>query len=323
MAAQGDEECSVRDVPILCNSADWEQDGKHCSICRKKIGKHVLHPRHHCRICGRCVCASCSPSSVNLEGKQHRACNLCTNKLEKATRFQRALVLIGDSLYSLAGSGAEVTATSSNGASSSADHADQSTFQCSTPTTPPPSNLGDTSGIMCSPSASHTTASHTMCSPTGSERLPSNHGAQFLSEVSTQAPSPGGTRSPPADAVLYCTAAVEKVRAKLAAIEARATTAEAAVQHKSPPPNLEPCAKWEPNIAECRICFGQFCVRRWTHHCRLCGRCVCGDCSPHRVELPDQRGLQRACRDCVVRNPLPDEDPLFATDQSPHAAWRI
>lgn len=36
------------------------------------------------------------------------------------------------------------------------------------------------------------------------------------------------------------------------------------------------------------------------HHCRTCGRCVCGACSPSSVQLEGQKGLQRVCSPCIA-----------------------
>lgn len=69
---------------------------------------------------------------------------------------------------------------------------------------------------------------------------------------------------------------------------------------------------WEPDTATnaCRICnlsFSRAFPIRWRHHCRLCGRNVCDDCSPHKVVLlhpirrPDSQaevGSVRLCTRC-------------------------
>jgi hypothetical protein len=70
--------------------------------------------------------------------------------------------------------------------------------------------------------------------------------------------------------------------------------------------------EWEPDTATnaCRVCNNDFSRAfpvRWRHHCRLCGRNVCDDCSPNKVRLmfPVQRpgsarenGLVRVCTPC-------------------------
>ncbi|CAJ1438422.1 unnamed protein product [Effrenium voratum] len=57
----------------------WDEDAASCAICNTLLGRRRLRPRHHCRICGRCVCASCSPSMVAMPGCKdlQRACSPC------------------------------------------------------------------------------------------------------------------------------------------------------------------------------------------------------------------------------------------------------
>lgn len=71
-------------------------------------------------------------------------------------------------------------------------------------------------------------------------------------------------------------------------------------------------ATWQPDTANCARCnqaFSRINPVRWRHHCRLCGGCVCDDCSPDRVRLkyPVQRpgsaretGVVRVCHACYL-----------------------
>lgn len=56
---------------------DWEEDKPACSICTARFG--LLNRRHHCRMCGKCVCEACSPNRVQLvEGRSSkRVCLPC------------------------------------------------------------------------------------------------------------------------------------------------------------------------------------------------------------------------------------------------------
>mmetsp|Transcript_88126 Transcript_88126/g.247871 ORF Transcript_88126/g.247871 Transcript_88126/m.247871 type:complete len:362 (+) Transcript_88126:85-1170(+) len=58
---------------------DWERNAKTCSACGKSLGKRKLALRHHCRVCGKCVCGACSPSFVQLEDwpAPQRTCTPC------------------------------------------------------------------------------------------------------------------------------------------------------------------------------------------------------------------------------------------------------
>ncbi|WP_188795046.1 FYVE zinc finger domain-containing protein [Dyella nitratireducens] len=71
-------------------------------------------------------------------------------------------------------------------------------------------------------------------------------------------------------------------------------------------------AAWQADTPRCARCNEEFSRAfpvRWRHHCRLCGSCVCDDCSPDRVRLryPVQRpgdareaGAVRVCHQCYV-----------------------
>ncbi|KAI9728503.1 MAG: hypothetical protein M1834_007641 [Cirrosporium novae-zelandiae] len=48
--------------------------------------------------------------------------------------------------------------------------------------------------------------------------------------------------------------------------------------------------RWQPDneVSSCPICGVQFTFFNRKHHCRKCGRVVCGNCSPHRITIPKQ-----------------------------------
>jgi hypothetical protein len=55
--------------------------------------------------------------------------------------------------------------------------------------------------------------------------------------------------------------------------------------------------RWEVNSPECGVCSKSFGVTRTAHHCRYCGKCVCGECSP---DVRTLSGLlpERVCTPC-------------------------
>lgn len=59
--------------------AEWEVNTAHCGICNAALGKRNLRRRHHCRVCGRCICSTCSPNFVELPSMRgsQRVCILC------------------------------------------------------------------------------------------------------------------------------------------------------------------------------------------------------------------------------------------------------
>ncbi|KAI4719342.1 FYVE-domain-containing protein [Aureobasidium sp. EXF-10727] len=48
--------------------------------------------------------------------------------------------------------------------------------------------------------------------------------------------------------------------------------------------------RWQPDgeLSACSICGNAFTFLNRRHHCRRCGRLVCGPCSPHRITIPRQ-----------------------------------
>mmetsp|Transcript_1802 Transcript_1802/g.3482 ORF Transcript_1802/g.3482 Transcript_1802/m.3482 type:complete len:669 (-) Transcript_1802:1325-3331(-) len=61
---------------------------------------------------------------------------------------------------------------------------------------------------------------------------------------------------------------------------------------------------WSPNTEQCERCSTYFGILGSRHHCRRCGRCVCGKCSTHRVDL--------TCSRFPGRDPSPAPDGLRA-----------
>mmetsp|Transcript_8908 Transcript_8908/g.22250 ORF Transcript_8908/g.22250 Transcript_8908/m.22250 type:complete len:325 (-) Transcript_8908:32-1006(-) len=86
---------------------DWAENAGHCSVCTLALGKRRLRPRHHCRICGRSVCAKCSKSTVQLEGwkRPERACTPCAAVSLEAPALRNRLALLEDRLRSLSHDG--------------------------------------------------------------------------------------------------------------------------------------------------------------------------------------------------------------------------
>jgi hypothetical protein len=61
------------------SAAKWAPNASTCAVCDAALGKRHFRSRHHCRSCGECVCAACSPHSIvlqNMSGLQ-RVCTPC------------------------------------------------------------------------------------------------------------------------------------------------------------------------------------------------------------------------------------------------------
>jgi len=85
---------SVLGSEAVLSGIEWEGDRDICSICQKKIGKRHMSRRHHCRLCGKCVCSACSPNSVQIDGvsKPQRVCTGCGDS-ERLAAAQGAAAL--------------------------------------------------------------------------------------------------------------------------------------------------------------------------------------------------------------------------------------
>ncbi|KAI1259283.1 FYVE zinc finger-domain-containing protein [Xylariaceae sp. FL1019] len=63
---------------------------------------------------------------------------------------------------------------------------------------------------------------------------------------------------------------------------------------------------WQPDqaVANCPICNVQFGMITRKHHCRKCGRVVCGQCSPHRICIPHQYIVRAPWEHAASRQPM-------------------
>lgn len=97
---------------------EWEADTSNCSICSAQLGKRFLKPRHHCRLCKRCVCSACSPNSLllpGIEGKgPQRVCTPCVADASTVPSVRLRLAQLASSMR-------ELQRSKSGSSSSSAD----------------------------------------------------------------------------------------------------------------------------------------------------------------------------------------------------------
>lgn len=65
-------------------------------------------------------------------------------------------------------------------------------------------------------------------------------------------------------------------------------------------------AVWVPDSVsnQCMLCKQKFSAFVRKHHCRMCGRIVCSQCSPHKADIAQLSGAkpsgktERVCRQC-------------------------
>jgi len=57
-------------VPVEAVDVRWAPNSQNCALCSTAFNLFVR--RHHCRSCGQCICAKCSPFRVALESRVQR-----------------------------------------------------------------------------------------------------------------------------------------------------------------------------------------------------------------------------------------------------------
>lgn len=80
----GSKQSANSDVPVLASPAVWQPDKstQFCPLCQVEFG--MFTRRHHCRLCGKLCCDSCSPHRVSARNSEAktvergvRACSKC------------------------------------------------------------------------------------------------------------------------------------------------------------------------------------------------------------------------------------------------------
>merc|ERR1712032_292237 len=92
-AADGMLGCKKKEIPEMIDSIDdvetislldplgeWEPNVAACSLCAEEFTLTLR--RHHCRQCGRCICASCSPYRLHLQAPRAAGSNTWHQKID-------------------------------------------------------------------------------------------------------------------------------------------------------------------------------------------------------------------------------------------------
>jgi len=70
---------------------------------------------------------------------------------------------------------------------------------------------------------------------------------------------------------------------------------------------------WIPDngVSMCQLCASTFKMLRRRHHCRICGKVVCGACSGHTLPIAyDNNNPGRVCVSCYTTvRPMDDPEP--------------
>eukprot|EP00930_Biecheleria_cincta_P016058 TRINITY_DN13187_c0_g1_i1.p1 TRINITY_DN13187_c0_g1~~TRINITY_DN13187_c0_g1_i1.p1 ORF type:complete len:392 (-),score=53.56 TRINITY_DN13187_c0_g1_i1:460-1506(-) len=282
---------TARDDPVSPDSSSEQGDADDvCACCQDALGKRRLNPRHHCRVCQKPVCGPCSPALVPVEGIKGmaRCCLVCAVNATKAAEIKRRLLRLHACLCDFGGdtSKASMTAPDVQTALSRCEQCVSSDglFAAVRETEAKAKSLK---------SASFSLGRH-LHGDIGSKDLPAD-AEECTFEQATQ----------------FCEEALAKLQEKpdqsgaissfVSALYNR-TLASSLSPVTSPGPSSFVCApsNWAQDT-KCWVCQALLGKRRLKprHHCRLCGKTVCGACSPNFVKMPYFEKAQRACSRCV------------------------
>jgi len=78
----------TRMLESVISPPEWAADhmANNCQMCRKQFGRLQFTRKHHCRMCGRIVCSTCSDQKRSIPklgvDEQVRLCNVCTEVVD-------------------------------------------------------------------------------------------------------------------------------------------------------------------------------------------------------------------------------------------------
>jgi len=315
---------------------DWEDDRWQCSLCGCRVGKMT---RHHCRLCGRCVCSSCSPSSVRLDrnARGRRACNPCVAAAQMVPWAKTRVQQLAWRLLDLAGDEALVEE-----ATASSQSLESIILRCEAAFDPLEDRL-----VSAMSRAGHAEAAAALEAHARQEmQVELDCTREFLTVIARQlkfasaasgdalaempevegmrcfATAAGSSRAV-ADAASNCEASANLLITSFKSVMLALNDALGTDSVSQAPlptfgpfggngscfevegiPDLKPLRPSDWELARtCHACkknVGKRYLRR-RHHCRLCGRSVCSKCSPSSIQFEAVQLPQRVCQPCVVK----------------------
>eukprot|EP00927_Polykrikos_kofoidii_P049394 TRINITY_DN43457_c0_g1_i1.p1 TRINITY_DN43457_c0_g1~~TRINITY_DN43457_c0_g1_i1.p1 ORF type:complete len:399 (-),score=70.42 TRINITY_DN43457_c0_g1_i1:76-1194(-) len=307
-------------------SDNWEVDSSSCAICAEKIGRLT---RHHCRVCGRCVCAPCSPSSLVLAGSKRpqRACTPCVAGVETSFTLKFRLARLHSRFATLAGLD-ELAAQEPLSL-------EEAAALCEAVVGPIESTLNDaeaqTEKLQVVLDKTQTLAEKATADLEAERAARAEAEAQVTKNIlalgekmhAAQSsrwptlawkPKPTKYDGSPQDALYYCDLALESIKQALEKGKSNSSRAPSVDSRRGsvasdPAPEEESRVgrrpSWEGDSTSCSLCSARIGKRffRRRHHCRRCGRCVCSACSPALMPVEGHRQPQRACIWCLGNSP--------------------
>mmetsp|Transcript_89039 Transcript_89039/g.195066 ORF Transcript_89039/g.195066 Transcript_89039/m.195066 type:complete len:439 (-) Transcript_89039:60-1376(-) len=313
-------ECSDDTTASGLGYANWDMNATNCAECQTRL---MMGRRHHCRFCGRSVCGNCSKTNIVIDTGRpsQRCCARCATNVVVAPGVVERLHKLSSRLREQIGS---------QEAPQAPEGLSDGTWQCEAAATA----VGEALTLAAQRTAEEVVARQaaekdllaaTEMLWTVSERLQALCGT--LTEGSTEDTPSAPSRSCSTDwkgAVGHCGKVLAEAERTLVPRSTWAWTAR--TPPRSPAANMDrrrstvserslrvrplmsrtsseiSNTQWEENTKDCGVCGAALGKRRLNprHHCRLCGKCVCGACSKSWVPiLGESKAVERACAPCA------------------------
>jgi len=290
--------CSLREPPRDRGSSEidhvpgnWQKDTNACGLCGITIGKLS---RHHCRICGLCVCASCSPSGFQVDGshKVQRACKACVTNAVRVPAVMQRLSQFSSKLFALS------------------NERDPSLND------PPPTHNLLEAASRCEAALSPLEVM-LVESKRRAERAEADLGiagelAHQLQERLHELTAGSAEYDTP---VKFRPSRRHRIAQSWSAginstgYDTNEAGKSSSAGGDSPDLPRQPKTvlgkEWQDNTLNCSDCgakFGWRRFKRW-HHCRICGRCICSKCSTSKICLQKGEKPVRVCTRCAADAP--------------------
>lgn len=279
------------DVRQSISNDRWDEDAESCSICHALLGRRRLRLRHHCRICGRCICGPCSPNMIAMPGAValQRACTPCLAIAHKAPVLKSRLSQLGAKLVSLSSHSVAIIPLESL----------EGMLQLCEDALAPLEGLQgrvDAAEAEAQRAAAEVEQERSRVRRLESRLAKAAEAVQGLEsrlrkwlKAGPQDAEQREEKPPPSTGSLE--QSVESCGELMTRLES--------VKPPVTMPSTSRGEQWEPDSSQCSLCSVHLGKRhlRPRHHCRFCGRCVCGKCS--KSSIASDHTVQRCCTRCV------------------------